>query len=192
MKVGGIAIALLTLSACDQRAAPLAAYRHPVDAAASILPLNLFGVYSCASRRNIDGVSIIEGLPLDQCYKMQPARRFRGIWLDEFEGSTFFEGFSDISRVRSEIRRRMNKPAAYGEWLGWNENRKNPVLSSSGGNARLVAIDFVGRKTAYPGRYGHMGMSNSEIIVDRVISAQPIYQANTSYIEDELKRDSPS
>lgn len=191
MKLGRIAVALLALSACDQRAAPLAAYRHPIDAAESILPLNLFGVYSCASRRKIDGVNILEGLPLDQCYKMQPARRFRGIWLDEFEGSTFFEGFSDIGKVKSEIRLRMKKPAAYGEWLGWNENRKNPVLSSSGGDARLVAIDFVGRKTAYLGRYGHMGMSNSEIIVDRVISAQPIYRASTSYIEDELNRDSP-
>jgi len=36
--------------------------------------------------------------------------------------------------------------------------------------ARRMRIEFIGRKTLYPGYYGHMGMSGSEIIVDRVIS----------------------
>ena len=35
---------------------------------------------------------------------------------------------------------------------------------------RRMCIDFIGRKTRYPGYYGNMGMSGSEIIVDRVIS----------------------
>ncbi|AQR72371.1 hypothetical protein [Sphingomonas sp. LM7] len=67
----------LTLAACDERAAPLSAYRHPEDAMASVLPLALAGVYPCASRQKEDGIDVVARLATDQCYKMQPARRGR-------------------------------------------------------------------------------------------------------------------
>lgn len=33
-------------------------------------------------------------------------------------------------------------------------------------------VSFVGRKTKYPGGYGHFGLYQSEIIVDRMISLE--------------------
>ncbi len=35
-----------------------------------------------------------------------------------------------------------------------------------------VLIEFIGRKTQYPGNYGHMGVSANLIIVDQLISAK--------------------
>lgn len=182
-----LATALLILSACNERASPLAAYRHAGDALASVLPLGVLGIYPCASRQKESGIEVIVGVPVDQCFKMLPAERFRGIWLDQFEGSTFFEGASDAETVKAELRRRMATPTADGEWLGWDDANRAVSLPRSS-NARLIAIDFIGRRTAYRGRYGHMGMSNSEVVVDRMISARPIYEASTSYLEDELTR----
>jgi len=120
----------------------------------------------------------------DQCFKMLPARRFRGVWLDEFEGSIFIEGARDVKTAKAELRRSLAVPVGNGEWLDWEDTKRNSVLPPSA-NARLIAIDFVGRRTAYPKRYGHMGMFNSEVIVDRVISARPIYEASVAYLEHE-------
>ena len=161
------------------------AYRHPRDAFASLLPLDALGIYPCASRQKESGIEVIVGVPVDQCFKMLPAKRFQGIWLDEFEGSIFVDGVRDVEAAKAELRRRLAAPAAHMEWLGWDDTNRADLLPPSS-NARLVAIDFIGRRTMYPGRYGHMGMSNSEVVVDRMISARPIYQAHTPYLEDEL------
>jgi hypothetical protein len=173
-----LATAFLALSACDQRAPPLVAYRHPRDALASVLPLDVLGIYPCASRQKESGIEVVVGVPVDQCFKMLPAKRFRGIWLDEFEGSIFIDGARDVETTKAELRRSLAAPVAHREWLGWNDADRDALFPRSS-NARLVAVDFIGRRTAYPGRYGHMGMSSSEVVVDRVISVRPIYQAHT-------------
>lgn len=179
-----LATAFLALNACDQRTPSLVAYRHLSDALASVLPLDVFGIYPCASRRKEGGVEVIVGVPVDQCFKMLPAKRFRGIWLDQFEGSVFIDGARDMGTAKAELRRRLAVPAAHMEWLGWDDTYRAAHFPPSP-NARVVAIDFIGRRTAYPGRYGHMGMSSSEVVVDRIISAHPIYNAHTPFLENE-------
>jgi hypothetical protein len=183
MKRRWAAAICLTLACCDQRAAPIVAYRHPTDALASMLPLSMFGIYRCASLQKESGLDVVVGIPIDQCYKMQPAKRFRGIWINQFEESIFFDGARDANSVKAEMRRRLGTPAAYEEWLGWPEKMEPPLSR----NMRMVFLDFIGRRTAYPGRYGHMGSSRSEIVVDRVISARVIYRSSMPYIEDELR-----
>ncbi len=37
---------------------------------------------------------------------------------------------------------------------------------------RYRFIEFVGRKSAYPGAYGHFGMSRQYIVVDRVLAVR--------------------
>jgi hypothetical protein len=37
---------------------------------------------------------------------------------------------------------------------------------------RYVRLDFIGRRTAVSGRYGHMGLSVHYVVVDRIISAR--------------------
>lgn len=118
----------------------------------------------------------IGGLATDQCYKMEKPRRFRGIWIDEFEGQAFIpEGTKapEWPRIYSRSpgwRKQLDRAQAATIWL--DVERVKLGHDFSGG--RKMLIDFIGRKTAYQGSYGHMGMSGNEIIVDRVISLKKV------------------
>ena len=116
---------------------------------------------------------------------MQPKRRFRGIWVDQFEGSVFFEGAADASAIKEKIGRECLNLSVKREWLAYADERLAPTNHD---HARLVAVDFIGRRTAYQGRYGHMGMSNSQVLVDRMIAAHPLYVSTQSYLEYEFPR----
>ena len=173
---------LLGLAACGN-GTPLVAYKSSVDAIASILPLSIIGIYACADATVMDGVEVIQGRPFDQCYRMQPQRRFRGIWLDQFEGSAFFENAVDADAVKQQIVRECSSRNVKREWLSYSDERLTPDGS---GEARLVAMDFIGRQTAYDGSYGHFGSSGSLVLVDRVIAAHPVYVSPQPYIEYEF------
>ncbi|WP_375285971.1 hypothetical protein [Sphingomonas sp.] len=112
-------------------------------------------------------------LPTDRCFKMEAPRRYRGIWVDEFEGQKFIpEGTRPREWPRDEP-----------ESAGWMDRLEQARLSRIWLDASRITVDrkshprgskrfieFIGRKTLYAGTYGHMGMSGHEIIVDRVIS----------------------
>jgi hypothetical protein len=116
-------------------------------------------------------------VPTDQCYKMDPPRRFRGIWIDEFEGQAFIpEGATPPEWPRGERQspgwqQQFDRAQAASIWL--DVDRVNLGHEFNRGSRKLL-IDFIGRKTTYTGAYGHMGMSGNEIIVDRVISVKPV------------------
>ena len=121
------------------------------------------------------GSNSFGSLPTDQCYKMDPPRRFKGIWVDEFEGQQFIP--SDVSvpdgaaggaksRGRSNVADRA-RPARI-----WIDASRVSTGQPRRGAGRYF-IDFVGRKTTYPGAHGHFGMSDHEIIVDRLIKLRP-------------------
>lgn len=38
----------------------------------------------------------------------------------------------------------------------------------------LFRVEFIGRRTVYPGTYGHLGGYDHYIIADRVISIEPV------------------
>ena len=117
--------------------------------------------------------NVIGSLPTDQCYKMEMSRRYRGVWVDEFEGQRFIpEGNSPPEWPRTDPK----SP-------GWKERFEQARLATIWLNTSRVTfgqkprqrggewfIEFFGRKTLYAGAYGHFGMSGQEIIVDRVIS----------------------
>ena len=117
--------------------------------------------------------STLGSLPIDQCYKMEKARRYRGVWVDEFEGQRFIpEGTNPPEWPKTNP----HSP-------GWKEQAERARLATTWLNTSRVTVDrnsrrsgarrfieFVGRKTMFPGAYGHMGMSGQEVIVDRVIS----------------------
>ena len=116
---------------------------------------------------------VIGSLPIDQCYKMEPARRYRGTWIDAFEGQQFIpEGTKAPEWPRgsprtSEWRKEADRAIAATIWLDVERARLGHKWQQGG---RTALIEFIGRKTMFPGNYGHMGMSGQEIIVDRVIS----------------------
>lgn len=98
------------------------------------------------------------------------ARQFTGVWLYEFEGSTFLEGATEIPKTR---------PASDEAWLDWTEWPQLERLMEErlwDGDCYTVQpflITFVGRKTHYPlGGAGHMGLSDSKVTVQRPISAK--------------------
>ena len=119
------------------------------------------------------GEGSIGSLPTDQCYRMEEPRRYRGVWIDAFEGQQFIpEGTRPPAwpRVYSNSpgwREQADRAQAAAIWL--DVDRVKLRHDSSNGSRKML-IDFIGRKTMFPGSYGHLGMSGNEIIVDRVIS----------------------
>lgn len=120
------------------------------------------------------GPRAIGSVPTDQCYKMEAPRRYRGVWIDEFEGQAFIpEGSKAPEWPKGD-------PKSAGWWKAFEAARAATIwldvertdLRGKRRRGGKMLIEFVGRKTLYPGNYGHMGMSGNEIIVDRVISLQ--------------------
>ena len=113
-------------------------------------------------------------LPVDQCYKMDVPRRYRGVWIDAFEGQQFIPNGTKEPQwpggdlTSPAIRKKFEQARSAMIWLDVERARLGHDFNNA--NGRRMSIDFIGRKTLYPGWYGHMGMSGSEIIVDRVIS----------------------
>ena len=50
----------------------------------------------------------------------------------------------------------------------------------------MFLIDVIGRRAAHTGRYGHMGASESLMIVDRINDAKFIYLSPSNYLADDL------
>ena len=116
---------------------------------------------------------VIGSPPIDECSKMEPARRYQGIWVDAFEGQQFIpKGTKAPQWPRgnfntSEWRKEADRAIAGSIWLDVERAKLGHKWKQGG---RRAIIEFVGRKTRFPGNYGHMGMFGQEIIVDRVIS----------------------
>lgn len=112
-------------------------------------------------------------LPTDQCYRMDAPRRYRGVWIDEFEGQRFIpEGtnppeWPDIESRASDLQEKFEAARLASIWI--DTERVTPALPSRYRSARYF-IEFIGRQTLFPGAYGHLGMSGHEIIVDELIA----------------------
>lgn len=102
----------------------------------------------------------------------EPPRQFSGIWLSEFEGSTFIEGATAIPSERP-----LDEET---DWLEWTE--RQPRLEALRDEARgiegcyaiqPIRLTFIGRRTRHPlGGAGHMGLWRSTVTVERTISAE--------------------
>lgn len=102
-----------------------------------------------------------------------PTRRFSGVWLHEFEGSTFVEGATAIPPQRP--------PYNTSDWLEFSSHQ--PGLRERLEDGAQVEdrdcypvqpflVTFVGRRTARPFGAGHMSLWRSEVTVDRMISIE--------------------
>ena len=110
-----------------------------------------------------------------QCYRMERARRHRGVWIDEFEGQRFVPAgttplpWPDPTPGTPDAREQYERVRRDRIWIDAGrfgiERRFRRM-----GTRRLV--EFIGRRTRYPGRHGHMGMSGHLMVVDRVISVR--------------------
>ncbi len=123
---------------------------------------DLPGMTEACLRKLRDGGPAAVPDRVDQCFKMMPRQHWRGLWRDDFEGSRFCP--APARNCPSATSRRAI-------WLDFGYGKRPNGEAPTG---QLYAIAFVGRRTLYPGFYGHMGMSRHEIIVDRLISIRLI------------------
>lgn len=139
------------------------AYIRPEDQKkAQRLHDGYLGPFPCSYDKIEGGGHVIASLPTDQCYKMTTPQRIRGLWRNDFEGQAF------CAAPASECPAGKWKPNEPGvAWIDFASPLPGSSETPPGG---LYAIDFIGRETAYPGRYGEYGFYNKEVIVDRVLS----------------------
>ena len=109
-----------------------------------------------------------------RCLKYDGPKRMTGLWRNEFEGSRFCP--HPVLRCDSDGR---NDPI----WLDFAISLPEKFKDDDPG---LYAIDFIGRASSYPGAYGHFGMFDKEVIVDRLIAIEQIEAAPAPPTEAEL------
>jgi hypothetical protein len=98
-------------------------------------------------------------------------RQFSGVWLYEFEGSSFVEGATEIPTVRPAY-----ETTDWFEWTEWPHLEGLMDASLSDRDCYTVQpflVTFVGRRTRHPfGGVGHMGLWRSKVMVEKPISAK--------------------
>ena len=154
---------------------PPEAYVDPVDQQIARTGEGVPGrPFPCAHEQVEDGVKVIASTPTELCVKMLPQQRWTGLWRNDFEGSRFCPEPAKQCTFDSAGER---------IWLSQTPGRP------TGG---LYEIDFLGRKTMYKGPYGHMGGSDEEIVIDRVLSMNeleaPPRPAKEGEVDEQIKK----
>lgn len=119
---------------------------------------------------------IAVGLALSSCSDgglRGGTRQFSGVWLYDFEGSTFVEGATEAPKKRPAYKET--------DWLEWTDWPRLEGLMDDGakdGGCQEVQpflVNFVGYRThRLLGGSGHLGLWRSEVRVERPISAERI------------------
>jgi hypothetical protein len=100
-------------------------------------------------------------VPWDQCLRFTKPTRWRGLWEVGFEWSEFCPAPATKCPIAAQ---------RGGIWLDFADGAyKGPRLSDG-----LFEVEFTGRRTVYPGNFGHLGMYAHEMIVDRMISIKQV------------------
>ena len=92
---------------------------------------------------------------VDRCFEMEPQRRFDGMWRHQLEAMVFCEGAETTCPYTDS-----------NTWVTFASGDYPKGLSYPG----MFRVSFLGRKTEKAGHYGHMGMSEHEIIIDRLLA----------------------
>lgn len=107
---------------------------------------------------------------------MGGTRQFSGVWLYEFEGSSFVEGATAVPAERPDYRQ-----TDWLEWTEWPQLERLMEYRLGDGDCYTVQpflVTFEGRKTHHPVRgAGHLGLWRSKVTVQRPISAQRLGQS---------------
>ena len=146
----------LTLTGCNQRnqfnETPPKAYLDWRDRVIARTGWPMFGrVAPCMPRKQDGWVEI----PTARCVQMQPPQRWRGLMYADFEISRFCPAPATV--------------CGYGG--------KRPAIWMSGAlrhGLGLYEVELVGRRTVYPGSFGHLSDYDYELVVDRFISTKAI------------------
>lgn len=102
----------------------------------------------------------LAAMPVDteRCFRMDPARRWTGLWRRGFEVSRFCPAPATAC-TRGDG----------GIWISGVRRR-----DEAAGRSGLFSITFIGRRTAVAGAHGHLNAFRHEIVVDRMIALRRI------------------
>ena len=119
------------------------------------------------------GIAIL-GLALSSCSEVAlngSTRQFSGVWLYEFEGSTFVEAAKEIPKVRPDYRKSDWLEALQLEPLitGWSYDEIHGCYP-----VQPFLVSFTGRRSYRPFGVGHLGLWRSEVTVQRMIALERI------------------
>lgn len=142
-------------------------YRHLKDGLRTSIPIAIVYGEPCSTR---EGRAIHYDYS-PNCRRFDEPKRYRGIWVYEFEGSTFLEDASAVPTKRP--------PFGDTAWLMYNPQKIDPTPKYVGyapGRDCLAIhafeIEFIGHRS--PDGHGHMGLFGSEIWVQKMLSAKPL------------------
>ena len=151
--------ASLMLCGCREGGPPAAAYRNWGDRLAVAMGLRDIGLVWPCMKKDPRFRDMYGRVPLDQCYRMDPPQRWTGLWRNAFEGSRFCPAPATDCRFDTPGPR---------IWLDSERaSKKEP-------DEALYSVEFVGRRTSVKGHYGHMGVSDYEVVADRFLSMKQI------------------
>jgi hypothetical protein len=102
----------------------------------------------------------------DECFKMTDQRQWSGLWVNGFEYSDFCPAPASGCPDRNS-----------GELIWLSASRSIHLSSYEGQSAApMYEVKFIGRMTSNRGHFGHAGLFDREIIVDRLISIRSVEQ----------------
>ena len=103
----------------------------------------------------------VEWRPDDpDCYEMLPAQRWSGLWEHGWEWTNFCP----------EPAKTCDWMAEHGTWLAFADDVQLEDNLPDG----VHRIEFVGRRTKVSGNFGHAASYKHLMIVDRIISLEPV------------------
>jgi len=154
------------------------AFLRPEEKAAEQLNAGHSARLPCTYEKTELGTRVIASLPTDQCYKMTKPERVRGYWSDQFEGSQFCDAPTRAC-FNSE------KNSTWLEFVDPKMERREPT-------GALYAVELIGRRPLHSGTFGHFGMFQNDIVVDRMISMKrlgpPPPHPTKAEILDEMRK----
>jgi hypothetical protein len=152
------------LGGCSADALP---YRSPFDRFVVTLGLEqTLNYYPCTVTYVEQGYPTQQSIPPVRCYRFDPPRRMRGVWVNVMEGSEFFP---DVTRA-PPITDPFEKDRT---WLETPRELWDRLASEPKSYPPTYAIEFIGRNATYPGSYGGDG-SRHLILLDRLLSIRAI------------------
>ena len=109
----------------------------------------------------------VTAIPQDvrECFPMEERKRWSGLWLDEMEGSRFCPEPVDECTFHSKGER---------IWLSFADDIREKSRPDRYSTEVLYEIEFVGSLTSISGAFGHQGGSDKEIVVERLVSLEPV------------------
>lgn len=112
--------------------------------------------------------SACQAFDYDRCLTFLPPQRMQGVWLSGFERSSFLAGTKGVPDGANRYDNRIWFTFASGA-------HPDPALRAEMdriGGTVAVAIEFDGRRSRDAGQYGHNGVADHVVVVDRIVSTQ--------------------